>query len=191
MNTLSHPPLPPPAVRLFLALWPGAAQQAPIAQAQHAWAWPPRARCHALADWHVTLHFIGQVPLQRLAGIRAGLQVAAPPCELVLDQPALWPHGLAVCEASATPPALAQLHARLGDALRALALPVDSRPWRPHLTLARNAQGAVPPGAMAPVCLPVMDYVLAASTGHPQQRYEILARYGLCGPAPATRGRAA
>ena len=179
MNTLPHPPLPPPAVRLFLALWPGAAQQAPIAQAQHAWAWPPRARCHAPADWHVTLHFIGQVPLQRLAGIRAGLQVTAPPCELVLDQPALWPHGLAVCEATATPPALAQLHARLGDALRALALPVDSRPWRPHLTLARNAQGAVPPGAMAPVCLPVMDYVLAASTGHPQQRYEILARYGL------------
>jgi hypothetical protein len=29
------------------------------------------------------------------------------------------------------------------------------------------------------VRLPVMDYVLAASTGHPQQRYEILARYGL------------
>lgn len=178
MNTLHQKPVEVPALRLFLALWSGAAEQIQIAQAQRAWVWPPQARRYAPADWHVTLHFIGHVPAQRLSELRAGLQVAMLPCELVLDRAACWPHGLAVYEATATPPALAELRNRLGEALRALHLPVDPRIWRPHLTLARNAQGTVPPHTHAPLHMRVNGYVLAVSTGHPEQRYEILARYG-------------
>ena len=165
------------ALRLFLVLWPDAAVRAQIARAHQAWAWPPQARRYAPPDWHVTLHFIGAVPAQRLDALRAGLQVPVSPCALVLDQTALWPRGLAVCEACTVPPALRDLQDRLAEALRALALPVESRPWRPHLTLARNAQGAVPPAAGEPVSWPVQGYALAASTGRPRQRYAILARY--------------
>lgn len=179
MNSLHQKSTEAPALRLFLALWPEAAEQAQIAQAQHAWTWPPQARRYAPIDWHVTLHFIGHVPAQRLPELRAGLQVAMSPCELVLDRAACWPHGLAVYEATAMPPALVELRNRLGEALRALHLPVDSRIWRPHLTLARNAQGVVPPHTPAHLHMRVSGYVLAVSTGHPQRRYEILAQYGV------------
>ena len=52
-------------------------------------------------------------------------------------------------EASQVPAPLADLHARLGEALQRLEVPVETRRYRPHVTLARKASGAQP--APAPV----------------------------------------
>lgn len=129
-----------------------------------AWEWPATARRTRPERLHITLHFIGNVALERLPALRQGLQVTWEPGEMVLDRPAVWPGGIAVLEAQQVPPQLAVLHARLGDALRALDLPVESRPWRPHVTLARKAFGAHPPLPAQPVrwrALP--GYVLVQS----------------------------
>jgi 2'-5' RNA ligase len=43
------------------------------------------------------------------------------------------------------PAGLRSLHAALGDGLRAQGLPMEAREYRPHVTLARRAEGSVPP----------------------------------------------
>jgi 2'-5' RNA ligase len=57
----------------------------------------------------------------------------------------VWPNSVAVLQPQRVPHAMAQLHRRLAGALGELELPVESRPFRPHVTIARRARGAVPP----------------------------------------------
>ena len=44
-------------------------------------------------------------------------------------------------------------------------LPVEKRPFRPHVTLARHAAGAVPPSETAPLRWPVNGHALVQSAG--------------------------
>jgi 2'-5' RNA ligase len=135
-----------PVARLFLALWPTPATRRALAEHQARWTWPPGAAVVPAEAMHLTLHFIGPVPANEVPCVAAGLEVgAAPAFEIVFDCAGLWRHGLAVLAASATPPALQALHALLADALRRLQLPLERRPLRPHVTLARKAHGALPP----------------------------------------------
>lgn len=129
------------------------------------------------ADWHVTLHFIGPVKADRVADIAAGAGVPFQPFTWVLDQPTLWPHGLAVLGATKVPTPLQVLHERLGDALRGLGLPVETRLFQPHVTLARRARAAIPPTAFAPVVWRVRSYALLTSTGDKDPRYRVVCQY--------------
>jgi 2'-5' RNA ligase len=124
---------------------------AQIVQHAAAWHWPAAARRTAAERLHVTLHFLGNVPAERLPQLRAGLSVEWAGCELLLDQAEVWPGGIAVLEASQLPPELAQLHARLGARLVKLQVPVEPRRYRPHVTLARKAFGARPPAQWTPL----------------------------------------
>jgi 2'-5' RNA ligase len=144
-------PAPTDTARLFLALWPSPALSDRIARHDAAWQWPPAARRVAPEQWHITLHFLGAVPMLRIPGLAQVLAVPFMPFELKLDRPEVWPGGIAVLGAGAVPDALAQLHADLAAALHAAGLPVESRAFRPHVTLARHAQGAVRPAAPPPV----------------------------------------
>lgn len=136
--------------RLFLALWPSAETRARLEAHAATWSWPAQARRTRPERLHITLHFLGVVPLARLPELRTGLQVEAEDCELLLDRAEVWPGGTAVLEAGTVPAPLATLQARLADRLRALELPVETRRYRPHVTLARKAMGARPP-AFAPL----------------------------------------
>jgi 2'-5' RNA ligase len=143
---MSVVPLPSSApVRLFLGLWPHTEVHAALVAHAAAWDWPPTARRTRPERLHATLHFLGDVEAGRVPQLRTDLRVAWEGGELVLDRPAVWPGGIAVLEATRTAPPLMDLHSRLAQALRALHLPVESRPWRPHVTLARKAFGAHPP----------------------------------------------
>ncbi len=178
----------PDPARLFLALMPGAAERSALAAHVAAWQWNAQAVCHAPADWHLTLHFIGAVPRAQLGALQEGL-VLPPlsPFELRWGKPALWPHGLAVLLPLATPPALQALHTALGQSLRRLGRTVDARTYQPHLTLARHAAQARPPAPPA-WGWTVRSYALMASTGQPEARYRVLRRYGQedeAGPATA------
>lgn len=162
--------------RLFIALWPGPAVRASLRAARDAWQWPAHAAPVATDKLHLTLHFIGSVPAVRVPGIAVALRaVPVAPFELRLAAPALWPHGIAVLEPAHVPARLAALHAALADALRGLALPVEARRFRPHVTLARHAQGAALPGAPAqPLRWSVHGHALVESRGG---SYVVLERY--------------
>ena len=165
------------AARLFLALLPTDEVKAALASYAEQWRWPAGAQRYAAPDWHVTLHFLGSLPRQRLDELRAGLALPVTPFELHLGQAELWPHGLAVLCPEVVPSGLAQLHAALAQALARLGLRTDPRPLRPHLTLARHAQGAQPPLQRPRLDWPVAAYALMESTGIAAARYHVLQSY--------------
>ena len=135
---------------------------------------------------HLTLHFIGPVARERVPELAALLALPAPRFTLALGHAELWPHGLALCCPVAVPPALAALHANLAGALQAAGLPVEARPFRPHLTLARKAAGACAPVEALTLRWPVQGYALMES----RNGYHRVARYGQRGLVrPTALGR--
>lgn len=157
-------PRPVAPWRLFLGLWPPAAVAAALQDHAARWHWPDAARRTRPERLHATLHFIGDVAVERLPSVQQALDCDWPGCELVLDRATVWPGGIAVLEASAVPPALTQLHECLGRALAGLDLPLETRRYRPHVTFARQAQGARPPAGFEAIVWPVAPgYVLVRS----------------------------
>jgi len=173
-----NPPPTPRTQRLFLALWPDDGVRAQIAAHAAHWRWPGTCARYHPADWHATLHFLGNVDADRVPEIAAAANVPCQAFELVLDQPRLWPRGLAVLCATALPAELRALHARLGQALHGLGLALETRPYQAHVTLARHAAAASPPAAAVPVVWPVRGFALVMSTGDTDQRYRVLRQYG-------------
>jgi len=167
----------PPTHTLFLALWPDDTVRCRIREHADRWVFPSGSVRYGPPDWHVTLHFLGRVPAERVPDLAVNIDVPREPFELVLDRPTIWPRGLAVVSASTTPRALKSLHARLGEALLGMEQAVETRPYRPHLTLARRAEAAVMPDPPVPVVWPVSGFVLVVSTGRPDHRYEVLREY--------------
>ena len=163
---------------LFLALWPGSALRTALAVEQARWQWPGPARPVDPDSMHLTLHYLGPVPLQRLAELTAGLQQPGRRFTLGLRRRECWRNGCAVLCPDTVPEALHDLHGRLARALQRLELPVDPRPWRPHVTLARRAAGAQPSQEPPTLTWAVRGWRLARSLGH--GRYAELARYA-CG----------
>ncbi|MDR2208427.1 MAG: RNA 2',3'-cyclic phosphodiesterase [Azoarcus sp.] len=162
--------------RLFIALWPDNAVRRSLAGYRDAWRWqgrPARVRDDKL---HITLHFLGNVPRVRLAELRAALAVPCAVFDLVFGRPAFLPRGVAVIEPLAFPDELRALHAALGKVLRELGLPVESRPLRPHVTLARHAQRAGFPVQELGIVWHVDGYALLESRLESGE-YRVLERY--------------
>ncbi|NML45398.1 RNA 2',3'-cyclic phosphodiesterase [Ramlibacter sp. G-1-2-2] len=149
--------------RLFLGLWPSAEVRGAIVRQADTWRWPAGARRTQPERLHVTLHFLGNVAVERIQPLREALPARWDGCLLELDQAEVSPGGIVVLEAGTVPAPLAALHADLAAVLERLGLPVETRPYRPHVTLARKGQGAQPP-AFEPVAWQLApDYVLARS----------------------------
>lgn len=173
------------SARLFLALWPSPAVRRDLLAQQAQWAWPAGAERTAAANLHATLHFIGAVPSARLPDVIRGLRVHAPRFALMLDGAEIWRNRCAVLYPSEAPSALTRLHGALAQALRALGLPVEPRVFRPHVTLARHATGAVPPTPSAELRWPVRGYALVQSAAG---RYTPIARYRFGDSKPTRAG---
>ncbi|MER6135641.1 RNA 2',3'-cyclic phosphodiesterase [Streptomyces sp. NPDC001815] len=125
----------------FIALAPPDRAKNELAHAlSPAYAAYPELRWNRIEDWHITLAFLGELPVQAVQRLRsplADLAAARPSLELVLlggghfDERVLW---------SGIEGDLDQLQ-ELGEAVRARIRDCDvtfvERPLRPHLTLAR------------------------------------------------------
>ncbi len=171
---MNHVPAPPPSAarpsappfaRLFLALWPGPAALRALAAWQRHCTWPAGAAVVPTERLHLTLHFIGPVPTARVPELLRGLAVPMRRFDLTFGHTETWPRGLAVLCPDAVPEPLATLHAQLQAALQRLALPVETRPFRPHVTLARKAAGAEPPAEPLRLTWRATGYALVQSQG--------------------------
>ncbi|MFH8469488.1 RNA 2',3'-cyclic phosphodiesterase [Streptomyces sp. NPDC017991] len=125
----------------FIALAPPDDAKNELAHAlSPAYAACPGLRWNRIEDWHITLAFLGELPVQAVQRLRsplADLAAARPSLELTLlggghfDERVLW---------SGIEGDLDQLH-ELAEAVRARVRDCDiafaERPLRPHLTLAR------------------------------------------------------
>lgn len=168
----------PSKLRLFLALWPDDGTRRGVALWQQSWSWPSHAALVQPQRLHLTLHFLGDVPADRLAGLKGELRVPFEPLALYLGQGEVWPHGVAVLRPDNTPTELARLHGALADALVAAGLAVDARTYCPHVTLARRAVGAKAPHEGPGLRWQARQgYVLARSLPG-GAGYEVLERFG-------------
>lgn len=161
--------------RLFLALWPDPAVRHLLTGWRDAWTWPRGASPVHADKLHLTLHFLGSLPRERLPALLDAFGVPFTPFHLSLEHATVWPNGIAVLEPAATPPELAALHARLSEALATLGLQPETRRYRPHVTMARRATGAIPPPGRPQVAWDVDGYALVESK---DGVYSVLRRYG-------------
>ncbi|MBQ5947868.1 RNA 2',3'-cyclic phosphodiesterase [Massilia sp. ST3] len=164
--------------RLFLALWPDPAIRHQLREWRDAWGWPRGATPVHTDKLHLTLHFLGNLPSSRLSELRDGFSVPFDPFRLELGRAVMWPRGLAVLEPHGEPPELLALHARLNEALVTLGLAPEARKYRPHVTMARRAVGAVPPTAGPAVTWEAQGYALVESRPGDGGGYIVLHDYG-------------
>jgi 2'-5' RNA ligase len=165
-------------IRLFIALVPDAPVREQLALWRDAWTWPRSATPVKTERLHVTLHFLGDVEADRVEQLADLLPDSFAPFDLVLSHTEIWPHGIGVLEPESMPAALKDLHAKIAVVLQDLGLPVDARPYRPHVTLARRAAGAVRQGQGPSINWRIDRYALMQSTLGPDGGYTSIREFG-------------
>ena len=141
-------------MRLFIALLlDGAARDQLRAMQRALGQRDPGARLTRPENLHLTLAFLGEVPPGREAAVRRAMdQTPLPPLTLTFtktgrfrrDGGDIWWAGLAAN------PALADVHRALTGELGRAGFPLEKRPFRPHLTLARQVDPALPLAELLP-----------------------------------------
>lgn len=86
----------------------------------------------------------------------------------------VWRGGIAVLRPLGVPPALLALRSRLAGALQRLGHTVEEESFRPHVTLARQAQRIELPASVPRIRWPVVGYTLAESVAGPPASYRAL-----------------
>lgn len=155
---------PPGTQRLFLALWPGDAVRAQLEAACR------RLTLHggrvvAPRSLHVTLAFLGASDAARRACIEQALAaVSSSAFEFALTR-VEWRRkgGMVWLTAPDVPPALRDLVASLNAALLSCGHAPEARPYRLHLTLARNVRGVGRDRTLAPIAWRAHDFCLVSS----------------------------
>ncbi len=127
--------------RLFFALWPDPSLRDRLATwaRDHA---PEGGRPVPPNNLHLTLAFLGTLPEERLDAVHAaGATVCAAPVSLVLARVEHWARPRLLCAVpEAGNEACAALVGSLRNALATHRLPVESRPFQPHVTLVRKVR---------------------------------------------------
>jgi 2'-5' RNA ligase len=163
--------------RLFVALWPDGAVREALREWRDGGAWPKSASPARTEQLHVTLHFLGSFPRVRLPELVSGIGVRFESFELDFGHPELWHGGIAVLAPDAVPEPLLALHGALGAALERLGLPLEARPYRPHVTLARRAGPVLAPVQGPPIRWRVESYALMESKVGASAEYCVLQSY--------------
>jgi 2'-5' RNA ligase len=171
----------PPRERLFFALQPEASvrdglQRIAASLPEH------RGRPVHPADRHVTLVFLGETgPEQRACAARAAAGVKGRPFELSIDRIGYWARPRILwAGCSQVPGPLLELVQGLQQALVACGFRPESRPYAPHVTLARKAHKSAGGDLDRPLAWQVRSFVLMGSDlDAPPPRYRVLERWPL------------
>ncbi|MEV5975354.1 RNA 2',3'-cyclic phosphodiesterase [Streptomyces sp. NPDC051921] len=133
-------------IRVFIALAPPDDAKDELAAAlRPAYEAYPALRWNRIEDWHITLAFLGELPVRAVPPLRdplAALAASRRPLELGLrggghfDERVLW-SGI-----DGDVEGLHLLATRVRTLVTECGIPFEGRPLRPHLTLARARRGA-------------------------------------------------
>jgi len=129
---------------VFFALWPDEAALDVLDRVAREGASRFGGNATRRETQHLTLAFLGDVPLDRLPALNeAAGRVVAPAFAFTLDRLGYWRHNRILwAGCSGNEPALAGLVRRLVGELQAVGARVDggSRPFVPHVTLVRKVR---------------------------------------------------
>ncbi|HQU79555.1 MAG TPA: RNA 2',3'-cyclic phosphodiesterase [Azonexus sp.] len=171
--------------RVFFALWPPPEAAQHLSDVADVFAQCAGGRATRRTTVHLTLAFIGDVKLERLADLkRAARHVRAEAFDLTLDHFGLWHHKrIFWAGCSVVPPALVELASALRTALQAAEFDVADarRNFFPHVTLVRKVMA---PGTQlpnhAPLSWPCAHFVLVSSSlSAKRAAYRMIAEYPL------------
>jgi RNA 2',3'-cyclic 3'-phosphodiesterase len=169
--------------RLFFALWPDDLIRASIVERTAGHLRAAGGRPTSRASLHVTVAFLGSVVESRLGCVNAATaEVVAEPFELALTQVDHWKRSrILALQPAESPAALVALVGSVWRALRECAFEAETRPFRTHVTLARDARA---PRGLAPDIEPVRWHVRELSlmesiTAPEGTRYERLQSWPL------------
>jgi 2'-5' RNA ligase len=153
------------ACRLFFALWPSEEVRRRIEHDTRVIARRSGGRIVPARNFHITLVFVGAVPVQRLPDIAAAATtIGIEPFVIQLDRLEAWPESHVQCLTTlATPAPLTELVDRLRLNLLSQQVKLKQQVFRPHLTLVRKLSQQRPPQPIAPIEWPVDEFVLVNS----------------------------
>ena len=159
-----------PRVRAFYALVPDDSIRLQFLALARDVARRSRGRAISGEHVHLTLAFLGDVPATRVEELRAiGDALPHRGAALNFDTLGAWrASGVAWVAPSSLPVVLTELHSRLHDALTSAGFEMESRPFRPHVTLARRCVQPHPRAHCTPIHWPVTRLALIGSELRPQ-----------------------
>ena len=169
--------------RLFFASWPDARQRDALWSVIQGLCPVPVGKPVPAGNLQVTLAFLGNVADDQMPALR---DVAAshtwPESDFGFDRLAWWRRAKLLClEASSLPATLGTAVVAFHEDLRRAGFKVDRRPFRAHITVARNVPS--PPAVFSglpipPLAWPLQGMTLVASTPTPEGAvYEVLERF--------------
>lgn len=153
--------------RLFFALWSDDSIREALQHLSAALPLSSRQRVSA-ENWHITLVFIGNVDEALLPHIiDAAMPISAPAITLVFDQLTHWRRAGVLCLTCSQPEqAAAQLVTQLSTPLAELGIQLDTRPYCPHITLARHVR-ELPTADFQPLSWSAKQFALVESVSSP------------------------
>ncbi len=128
--------------RLFLGLWPDDRQRNILRDALRPLLTSIEGKMVDRRNWHVTLNFIGDFPESKIDHLLVKLaHVEVQPFRLRFDKAEFWPRQkVAVLAAQSVPAELERLIASLNSMLLDAGIAVETRTYRPHITIVRRAR---------------------------------------------------
>ncbi|MCC6195872.1 MAG: RNA 2',3'-cyclic phosphodiesterase [Burkholderiales bacterium] len=168
---LTNPPTQAPdRIRTFFALVPEEDVRLQFVSLARDVARRSRGRAVSGDHIHLTVAFLGDVPLARVPELRAiGERLPRRGARLAFDTLGAWrASGVAWIAPSEVAETLLILHASLHEALAVANFGVETRPFRPHVTLARRCVQPHPRTRCAPIHWPVERLCLVGSQLRPE-----------------------
>ncbi len=182
--TLSYPDVDatPNRIRTFYALVPDEAVRLRFVNLARDVARRSRGRAVSGEHVHLTLAFLGDLPVSSIPALR-DIGDSLPSTGAVLDFDTLgaWrASGVAWVAPSVIPTPLADLHATINSALVSAGFAIESRAFRPHVTLARRCVQPHPRATSVPIRWEVRKLCLVGSELRPEgPRHTTLAEWPL------------
>lgn len=173
--------------RLFFALWPDEAIRREVAGRLNNIALPVGARKVSAANLHLTLVFVGAVNTAARACMEnAAAQLKERSFALSLTRIGYWQQPRVIwLTPTQTPPPLLSLVRSLEVALTVCNFTRETRPYRPHITLARNVKEYFMERVTAPLSWRVEGFSLVESCNETDGvSYRVLNSWALRGASP-------